>query len=135
MRTANAEEEGARLEKLGIYPEFALGGVLCFYLSPATTKRAFKRLKACLLDLDKRAEILDNSIPAPAVLQKTDGETEEIELKDAEGRICAKACGFFPPCLPFIQKGERVQRSQIERLTKAKSTFGLNGSKITVVKE
>jgi arginine/lysine/ornithine decarboxylase len=63
------------------------------------------------------------------------GETEEVELECAEGRICARACGFFPPCLPFIQKGERVKRSQIERLKNAKATFGLTDKKITVVKE
>ena len=135
VRVENAEEEAKRLEEQGLYPEFAANGVLCFYLSPATKKQEFERLKEYLFALEKRAKIPDKLNPAPLVLHKTDGETEEVDLENAEGRICARACGFFPPCLPFIQKGEIVKRSQIEWLTKAKSTFGLNGRKITVVKE
>jgi arginine/lysine/ornithine decarboxylase len=135
VRVLEAEEESARLEKLGIYPEFAANHTICFYLSPATTEEEFTTVKEQLLYLDKHTVIPDECTPPPEVYGEVIGDTEEIELEKAEGRICARACGFFPPCLPFIQKGERVKRSQIERLTKAKSTFGLKDRKILVVKE
>ena len=135
LKVPRAEEEAERLEKKGIYPEFATMNLLCFYLSPATTRDEFLVLKECLLELDKQAKKEDELVPVPTILREIKGETEEIDIENAEGRVCAKACGFFPPCLPFIQKGEVVKRSQIKWLSKAKSTFGLNGRKITVVKQ
>ncbi len=138
VRFLNAEQIKADLERRGIYPEFIEGNLLCFYLSPATKERDFKKLKTILKQLERYGlDLSKNSgeqSPAPLVLSE-DVETEEIELVRAEGRICAKPCGLFPPCLPLICKGETITKEKIEKLLNAPSTFGLKENTITVVKE
>lgn len=140
VRFKNAEEIKKALERKGIYPEFIEGDLLCFYLSPATKQRDFKRLESILkrleaygLQFPKNGGEAD---PAPLFFEEEDGEwaTEEIPLSQSEGRICAKTCGLFPPCLPLILKGEKIERSKIEKLSNATSTFGLIENTITVVK-
>lgn len=140
LRFENAEEIKNNLEKKGIYPEFIEGNLLVFYLSPATKQRELNTLEKILKRLEKNGlEFPKNggeTNPALSFLKETDGEwaTEEIPLLQAEGRICAKTCGLFPPCLPIILKGEKIEREKIEKLLKAPSTFGLRENTITVVK-
>ncbi len=137
VRFQNAELIKNALEKKGIYPEFIDGNLLMFYLSPATKKRDFLRLKKLLKALENEGLPFPNTngeqSSAPFVFNKLT-ETEEVELQNAEGRICACVCGLFPPCLPLFLKGETITKEKIEKLLKAPSTFGLQGNTITVVK-
>lgn len=141
VQTPRADGVKAALEKRGIYPEFSDGNVICFYLSPATKIREFKTLKRILKRLEKQTALERGTeverVHAPLVLteEQQNKGVEEIDLARTEGRICAKACGLFPPCLPLLFVGERIGKEKVERLLKAEQTFGLNGNKITVVKE
>ena len=72
-------------------------------------------------------------IPAPVVLEKGT-ETEWVELAVATGRVCAKVCGLFPPCMPLILEGEVILEKKILLLEKADNTFGLKDGKICVYK-
>lgn len=125
------------LEAEGIYAEFCDGNVLTFYLSPATALQDFERLKTRLIELFESypytPEKQTQRIPAPIVLPKN-GETEWVNLRDAEGRICAANCGLFPPCTPLIFAGERVEKDKIELLQKADNVFGVLEGKILVNK-
>ena len=76
------------------------------------------------------AKELDLKACARAVSEKS---VELIPLEKAEGRICAKACGLFPPCLPVLQKGERITGEKIRTLQAAVRRFGIEKDKITVV--
>ena len=128
------------LEQAGIYAEFADENLICFYLSPATTKREIERLEAVLLAWEKRGvAICENSIqrnPAPRILQEIDGkETEWVAIEKAEGCVLARAVGLFPPCLALALAGEKLTAQHIDRLLRADSTFGLKENKVLVVKE
>ena len=134
-RAFDVEKE---LEEEGIYAEFCDGNVLMFYLSPATKLRDFERLKTRLTELFERysysPEKQTQRIPAPLVLHKN-GQTEWVKLQDCAGRICAADCGLFPPCVPLIWAGERVEKDKIELLRKADNVFGIHEDKILVYKE
>ena len=130
------------LENKGIFAEFCDGNVVMFYLSPATAKREFLRLKKELTVLIQKYPLSDKKtignsvqrIPAPLVLTKNK-ETEWVEIEKAEGRICANNCGLFPPCTPLIKAGEAVKKEKIELLQKADNVYGLCDGKIQVLKE
>lgn len=135
----------AYLEKEGIFAEFCDGKFLCFYLSPATKEKEFcfliKNLKTlfALLPLEQAsmADMLQTQlIPAPYVLQNFENGTgvEEVEIERAEGRICAKICGLFPPCTPLVLIGETITAEKIELLQNADNVFGLTNGKLAVFK-
>lgn len=125
------------LEKLGIYPEFCDGNAVAFYLSPATTKRAFSRLKKTLKGLFESYpldEETGDEKPADVVFKK-DGETEWVDAFKTEGRICAKACGLFPPCTPLFLEGERIEKEKLALFLQANHRFGTIDGKILVFKD
>ena len=129
------------LEKQGIYPEFADGNAVLFYLSPATTKREFALLKRTLLRLFKayptppkrESENQQKHTPAPPHLTENT-QIEWVEFSQSTGEICASACGLFPPCTPLIGVGETIETEKLQLLQKAKNTFGLKDGKIAVLK-
>lgn len=126
-----------KLESRGVYAEFCDGERLCFYLSPATKARDFKRLKKELFRLFEKypytSEKNGERIPAPLLL--TDGEREWTTLDESVGRVCAVECGLFPPCTPLLNAGEKITEEKIALLKAADNVFGLKEGKICVVKE
>lgn len=133
-RAFDAQKE---LESRGVYAEFCDGEALCFYLSPATKTRDFKRLKKALSALFEKypytPEKKNERIPAPLLL--TNGEREWTALSKSAGRVCGAECGLFPPCTPLLFAGEKITEEKIELLKKADNVFGLRDGKICVVKE
>ena len=136
--------DGFALEKKaiseGLYPEFASGNLVCFYLSPAMEKEEIELLFAFLGRAEAEGLLLEekelHSTPAPVEIHKMDGfSTEKVCLENAEGRICATVCGLFPPCLPLIQKGERITKEKIIALQKATNVFGVESGEIRVYME
>ena len=121
-------------ENKGVFAEFCDGETVCFYLSPATKERHFKKL--CKL-LERAFEKYPfepvQRNPAPFVFKETAGEW--VELIKSENRVCAANCGLFPPCTPLIKRGEKITKEKIELLEKAIGVFGLNDGKIYVYKE
>lgn len=135
---AQSFEVEKTLEREGIYAEFCDGDVVMFYLSPATTMQEFERLKTRLLELFKLYPYTPikqtQRIPAPTVSYQ-DRETEWVDLRDGENRVCAANCGLFPPCTPLIFSGEQVKKEKIELLAKADNVFGIVEGEILVYKE
>ena len=128
------------LESVGVYPEFSDENLVCFYLSPATSAEELNGLKEAIRRLEERGETLDKKTleraPAPQKLQNIAGkECEWIPLAGAAGRISAGFCGLFPPCLPLVFLGERIEEEKIARLQSATGVFGIENDKILVVKE
>ena len=125
------------LEKEGIYAEFCDGEVVMFYLSPATTKKDFARLKGKLKELFKTYPYAPNKetqrIPTPLVLEKNE-ETEWLEIDKSVGRVCAGNCGLFPPCTPLILSGERITEEKIALMKQADNVFGIFENKVLVFK-
>ena len=130
-KNANAVEDF--LESRGVYPEFNDGNYILFYLSPCTKRGELKKL----LKLLKKC-------PAPeageeeartAEVNEQGGAFEYIPLKDAIGRVCAADAGIFPPSLPLVRKGEKINGSVASRLGNAVHAFGLKEGKIAVYTE
>lgn len=128
-RAAEAEKF---FEKKGIYPEFCDGENIMFYFSPATKKREIDRLEKILKICRKRFPASlepaeeENTEKAERKSRPESGkEKERIPLFNSVGRICAQTCGLFPPCVPLVLEGEIVTECAKDRLSKARSTYGL----------
>lgn len=112
------------LEKKGIYPEFCDGDNIMFYFSRETKKSELKKLKRVLYRAKKKFP--PSLRLTPENVQGRKGlEIEEVPLEGSEGRICAVACGLFPPCTPLVASGERVTADSVEKLMQAENFFGL----------
>ena len=133
----NAFQAQKYLENKGVYAEFCDGNNLCFYLSPATKLRDFKKLKTLLKKTFEKypyEPIKETQrIPAPLVFEENG--TEWVAISASENRVCEANCGLFPPCTPLLQKGERITQEKIALLTNAKNVFGLNDGRILVYEE
>jgi len=128
----NANTVHALLQRDGIFAEFCDGNVVNFYLSPATKKGDFLRLKKRLCVLfEKFPYERVKDVPAPVLLQEN-GETEWIPLEKSIGQVCAENCGLFPPCTPLLRKGERITQEKVRLLQEADNVFGLQENKISV---
>lgn len=125
-----AEDAQNYLQARGIYPEFNDGNYLMFYLSPCTKKGDLKKLEKHLKKLP-RAEVRTE----PVCYGEKGRKTEWISLQESAGKVCAKECGLFPPCIPLLRKGETISKSKLNRLAKAASAFGLKEGKILVYSE
>lgn len=125
-----ADAAQAYLEGRGIYPEFNDGNYLMFYLSPCTKEGDLKKLARAVKKIPRGEP--DGGEPAAG---ERGEKTEWTPLSCAAGRTCARECGIFPPCLPLVRAGERVSKQAVERLARAKNTFGLKDGKICVYTE
>lgn len=123
------------LQKQGVYAEFCDGNAVMFYLSPATKKRAFMRLKKTLTKLfEKYPYKAIESVHAPVFLQKT-GKKAWIDIEKSVGQVCAENCGMFPPCTPLLREGEVITEEKIRQLQSADNVFGLRENKISVFQD
>ena len=133
----DAFEVEKELESEGIYAEFCDGENLTFYLSPATSEQDFTLLIEKVTGLLTKYPLVEKKtaqpVPAPTILPKTN--TEWVALSEAEGRVCARLCGLFPPCVPLFQLGEVITKEKIEKLQKANNVFGLKDGKILTFQE
>ena len=139
-RAFDVEKE---VEKMGLFPEFCDGNVLMFYLSPATSIKEFCVLKKTLkglfakypYELPKDNKMEENAIqPIPAPLVFDEKGTEWVKFNEADGRICARICGLFPPCTPLFCIGERITADKLELLKNANNVFGIENASILVYK-
>ncbi len=134
----NAFAAQAELEKRGVFAEFCDGDWIEFYLSPATKRKEFSRLTRALKKLLHaypylpKKEVERNHTPLVCIANMP---TERVSLDRAEGKICAAACGLFPPCTPLLNAGERITKEKLDILRAAKNTYGLVDKKILAVKE
>jgi arginine/lysine/ornithine decarboxylase len=134
---AQAFEVEKRLEREGIYAEFCDGENLTFYLSPATSEEEFALLTKKLAQLFEEYPLFEKKSvqPVPAPIIFGENQTEWVDLDKAEGRVCARMCGLFPPCVPLFQIGEVITQEKIEKLQKANNVFGLKDGKILTFQE
>jgi len=134
----NAFQAEKDSEEAGLYPEFCDGNIVMFYLSPATKKKEFLRLVKWVRDLFKKYPYIEEKsvqrIHTPFVLDKNI-EKEWVLIEGSTGKICAGACGLFPPCTPLFSVGERITEEKIALLKSANNVFGIKDGKILVVKE
>ncbi len=133
-----AFEANEALEKQGVYAEFCDGENILFYLSPCTSEEELSSLQAALNEAFERypyrAKKVVQRNPAPLVCVKNK-PTEWVKADNATGKLCAADCGLFPPCVPLIRAGERVEREKLELLLRAPHCYGLAENRMLIVKE
>lgn len=132
------------LQKKGIYPEMNDGRYLLFYLSPSIDGYCAIELKNALIAICAQKKLKNTYVRLPEI-PKTDRtysylyaykqKYEWIPLDGAIGKMSADNVGISPPSLPVLVAGEIVTKEAIACLTTAKSTFGVQGGKIKVVKK
>ena len=138
------------LEAHGVYPEFNDGQYLMFYLSPATKVRELnklvrlvRRLKhgapACMPIAEKLSDpLVLTHVSEPSAADMVGGKQAKTVMllpDEAVGKVCARACGMVPPCLPLLVRGEVVTAEKAAQLKKARHTFGLTDGRIAVYSE
>ena len=130
-----------KLEKSGIYAEFADGRYVVFYLSPATTAVQLivlgRRLTKIFRSRGVRGTYVPaGRLPAPArtysYLYALSRPSEFVEPEQAVGRMAACNAGLMPPCIPVVAAGEIISE-EAARALKGAHTFGLKDGKIQVV--
>lgn len=125
----------AYCEQKGVYPEFCDGNVVMFYLSPATSRKAFRFLRRFLRKLTDLFPFVQRKEQEREFALPNNATTEQVALRDAENRLCATNCGLFPPCTPLLRVGERITEEKLRLLESADNVYGLLDGKISVFKE
>lgn len=123
------------LEARNIYPEMVYGSKLVFIVTP------FNADKLCLLQEALDSEVYEGVYESLSFENKElielnfQGEREQIPFEKAEGRVCYDGVGLYPPGVPVILPGERIDSQKLDFLrSRLKLTFGLENGMVNVVK-
>ena len=114
------EEVAKHLENRGIYVEFCDKDYVTMMFSPCNSKRDFKRTEKALLSLSKETPIT-TAPPCPHILKvgmpaskALLAESEDIDVKDAVGRILCSPTVSCPPAIPVVVSGEIIDERAVE---------------------
>lgn len=125
-------EISARLARFGCVPEFAdeSGALLMF--SPMNTEEELSRLTGVFIGAEKKKPLLpkpkERGIISRREMSIADAfraECECVPLAESVGRIAAECIGVYPPGLPSVVTGERIETIP----------DGVNMKRVLVVKE
>ena len=126
--TALAGEDFGRIlrEEFQIEPEMTTAdGCLCM-TSIADTAEGFDRLAEAVIAIDRRLTAApDRSIHAlpdlPTMVctpaEAAEIATETVSLTDAVGRVAGEFIWAYPPDIPLLVPGERIDKGMIDTLT------------------
>ncbi len=112
-----------QLQKAGIFPEMAdIGHVVCI-LSCGDTQADFARFRRAIptCGLDLCGEVPPPPTPGVNALSPRDtfaAARESIPLCACDGRICADCVAPYPPGVPVLSPGERVEKKHLAYLQK-----------------
>lgn len=129
--------EGA-LRRRGIYPEMADATHVVFIFTAADGEAQAARLSAALEELLAAVPLGDDgedvTPPAPParVISLRDAlfsSTERVSLFDSEGRVSAVQVAPYPPGIPVIAPGERIEKKHLAYLKR----IGYNINEIEAV--
>ena len=107
-----------------IEPEFSDEDFVVLMISPQNKNKDFRRLKKAFSGIitQKEIEKEDVTIPQPIVKlsprQAVFSDFEEIDVKKAEGRICATPSVSCPPAIPIAISGEMITTDIIKLFEK-----------------
>lgn len=129
---------GKYLEKHGVYCELIGENLILFMFSLEFDEKTAQKLASVILSVPEyKIDVAVEKIVKPTVscdyLTAVKSECEWVSLKDANGRVCAKNAGLFPPCSPLIIAGEIFDNDVIEALS-VQNTFGVENGKVKVIK-
>lgn len=123
------------LRKCGIEIEYADKDFVVFMFSPQNTTEDFEKLKKAFekLNLQRTKEIeefsFDKAKKVMTIREAIFSESEEINVENAFGRVCASPTVSCPPAIPIAVSGERITEKHIKLFKR----YGIE--KISVVKK
>lgn len=160
MTAAQLEEQ---LMEKGIFSELTTGNILMLMTGIGNKRGDFERLlsalweiaegcerKQCTADkgLQSKSEFLPGApgtkdqktqiaMPQKRTLYPIPKQKQRINLKDAEGRICASSIIPYPPGIPLICPGEKLEKADIQYIEELRAAgekvIGVNDeSQVTV---
>ncbi len=146
----NPKRVVAELEESGIYPEFHDLTRVVFLLNFHDTKEDYVRLltvlKTAKIMQDFTLEVVGENhlgldaiesieyTPQRVTSYFSSGETEEISLAFAGGRISACNFGIYPPCFYLVTRGEVISEEILKLARCGVDFFGVNNGKVKVFK-
>ncbi len=128
----------------GIAVECSYGGGLVCIANIAHTREDLLRLSAAVAEIDAEPYRPMRFAPfaAEAAMPPRKAffsETEEIPIRKAAGRICAREVLVYPPGTPQLMPGEAISAEAAEAVAEITESggeiHGVNGGKINVVKQ
>ena len=107
------------LRKNAIEPEFADKDTLVLMATPSLSEKAFTKLEQALATLEPK--IPDRSTPpsvqipvrAMSIRDAIFANSELIDVKEAQGRICASPTVACPPAVPVVMSGELIDNAAV----------------------
>jgi len=129
------EDLAACLAKAGIYCEFCDKDHLVFMVTPEIGEGGLERLSDALLNLERRAPILETppaigqARQALSIRRALTSPCEILKTSECKGRILASASVGCPPAVPILVCGEVIDESAL----RAFAYYGIE--QCTVVKE
>ena len=118
----------------GIEFEYADDDFVVFMLSPQNSNKDFDILKKAFenLEIEKSAHteniVFEKAERVLSIRQAVFSESEDINVENSLGRICANPTVSCPPAIPITVSGERITQKHIELFRKN------NIDKINVIK-
>ncbi len=122
---SGSELDNILINEYGIYTEMFTGDWLMAMTGIGNTKHDYDRFADALEDISRKAiasglkaHNKDNKSNAPAmprqaVLFEIPLETKRVKLTDSEGMICGSSIIPYPPGIPLICPGERIESDAI----------------------
>ena len=117
--------------------------VVCLYgagMQPEVVYRLESLLKR-VRGFGKDAALFDTLPPIPKAVMPLRvaalSDTEYINYRQAQDRICAQAAGLYPPGIPLVVPGEKISREVIEILgnNTPNDRFGMEGDMMLCVRQ
>ncbi|MBR5246502.1 MAG: PLP-dependent transferase [Clostridia bacterium] len=108
----------------GIEFEYADNDFVVFMVSPQNSDEAFNKLKKSFenLNIKKNKSIegieFEKAERVISIRQAIFSESEEINVEDALGRVCASPTVSCPPAIPIAVSGEKITEKHIEMFKK-----------------
>ena len=114
------EETAEALRKNGVECEFADLDAVVLMATPENSDRDFEKVLAVFASLPGKEEIQPMQMPLFLPEQKMRIREamfsiwEEVDCRDAVGRVCASPCVSCPPAIPIAASGEAITAEMVE---------------------
>lgn len=119
-RGYSGQEAAEILRQNGVECEFADLEAVVLMATPENTEADFAKVVTALRGLPKKAERQAAQMPLAlpkrkmSIRQAIFSQWEEVDCKDAVGRICASPCVSCPPAIPIAASGEEITAEMLE---------------------
>ena len=122
-----AAELERRLMKRGIFPELTTGNILMLMTGIGNQRRDFDRLLHALREIraelgqcgkgERKTEAQGGRMPEKRRIYPVPKQKRRVRLEEAEGLICAASIIPYPPGIPLVCPGEKLEAEDISYIS------------------